>query len=51
MKQAREETKEAWAKGAYVGDIPNAYALGGLAVLDQVIEQLIYEEIKGEIDD
>lgn len=51
MKQAREETKEAWAKGCYVGDVPNSYALGGLNVLDQVIEKLTFVEEIGEEND
>lgn len=50
LKGSRQETLDNWAKGFYVGDsveqgtLRNAKALGGVDVLDQVIERL--EEMK-----
>ena len=46
LKEARQEAMEAWAKEAFVGDDAassaqmNAAALGGIRVLDQVIEDI-----------
>jgi hypothetical protein len=50
LKESRQETLDNWAKSQYVGDsahqgmMCNAKALGGIDVLDQVIERL--EEMK-----
>ncbi len=43
MVQAREDSKEAWAKGAYITEQQLTYALGGINVLDQVIDELTYQ--------
>ena len=49
-RQTREESKEAWARGAYLTEQQLTYALGGINVLDQVIDELTYqpEEIVDE---
>lgn len=46
LKASRQETMEAWARGAYVGETAeltlaaNTAALGGVKVLDQVIDHI-----------
>lgn len=46
--QAREETKETWANRGYPDERQNDYALGGIFVLDQVIEKLTYVPQTGD---
>lgn len=44
--ESRQETLELWAREGYIGDsaeqssLANAKALGGISVLDQVIEKI-----------
>lgn len=55
LKESRQETLESWAREAYIGDsadqsaLMNAKALGGVNVLDQVIETIL--EMKVNHDD
>lgn len=56
LRESRQETLESWAKEAYIGETAeqsghrNAKALGGVNVLDQVIE-LIEDHAKEDSDD
>lgn len=56
LKGSKQETLDNWSKGQYCGDsaeqgmMRNAKALGGVDVLDQVIERL-EEMAKGNYDD
>lgn len=51
LRKARQDSLEAWARGAYIGDNPNeswgmnAKALGALDIVEQIIN-LSYEDIE-----
>lgn len=55
LKESRQETLENWSRELYVGNsaeqsaLCNAKALGGVAVLDQVIQ--VIEDMKEEEED
>lgn len=53
LQQARQETCHNWSKGEFIGDsleemaLRNAKALGGISVLDQIIDIVTGEENVG----